>query len=115
MRATERRQAILEALCERRSDKIDNLAFEFGVNRKTICRDILELSISYPIYTVAGRYDSGVFVADDYYLGKQYLSEKQRNVLEELMPTVDDDQRKVLLSIVSKFGRPSKQNNGGKF
>lgn len=106
MKATERRQALLELLCERRSETMENLAFEFGVSRHTIMRDVLELSISYPVYTVAGRYDSGVFVSDDYYLGKQYLSEEQRIVLESLLPTVDDDQRKVLLSIVSKFGRP---------
>lgn len=106
MRATERRQALLELLCERRHETMENLAFEFNVSRHTIMRDVLELSISYPVYTVAGRHDSGVFVSDDYYLGKQYLSEEQRNVLESLLPTVDDDQRKVLLSIVSKFGYP---------
>ena len=73
MKATERRQAILEALCERRQDKIENLAFEFDVTERTIRNDVLELSLTYPIYTVAGRYNSGVFIADDYYLGKQYL------------------------------------------
>ena len=57
MRATERRQALLEIICERRHEKMDNLAFELGVSRKTIIRDVLELSISYPIYTAAGRHD----------------------------------------------------------
>ena len=38
--AVERRQAILEILCERRHEKIDNLAFEFEVERRTIRRDI---------------------------------------------------------------------------
>ena len=70
-------------------------------------RDILELSLSHPIYTQSGRHGGGIYVADGYYLGKQYLSEEQRNVIESLIPTVGDDQRKVLLSIVSKFGRPS--------
>ena len=107
MKALERRQAILEVVCKRRFEKIDNLAFEFGVHRNTILNDILELSLSYPIYTKTGRHDGGVYVADDYYLGKQYLTEEQRSVLESIMPTVGDDQRKVLLSIVSKFGRPS--------
>lgn len=107
MKALERRQAILEVVCKRRFEKIDNLAFEFGVHRNTILNDILELSLSYPIYTKTGRHDGGVYVADDYYLGKQYLTEEQRSVLENIMPTVGDDQRKVLLSIVSKFGRPS--------
>ena len=66
MRATERRQALLELLCERRHETMENLAFEFGVSRYTIMRDVLELSISYPVYTVSGRHESGVFVEDDY-------------------------------------------------
>ena len=39
MKAIERRQAMLELLCERRHEKIENLAFEFGVGRKTIMRE----------------------------------------------------------------------------
>ena len=60
MTATERRQAILEALCERRRETVENLAYEFSVSTRTIKRDILELSLSYPVYTVSGRYHSGV-------------------------------------------------------
>ena len=56
MRPNERRAAILDALCIRRQDTIANLAEEFGVNEKTIRRDIEELSCSYPIETVRGRY-----------------------------------------------------------
>lgn len=107
MKATERRQRLLEVLCERRHDTAENLAFEFGVTERTIRNDALELSLSYPVYTQSGRHDGGIHIADDYYLGKQYLSEEQRNVIENLIPTVGDDQRKVLLSIISKFGRPS--------
>lgn len=51
MKALERRQALLELLCERRYEKMANLAFEFGVSRQTIQNDVLELSLSYPIYT----------------------------------------------------------------
>ena len=43
MRPNERRAAILDALCIRRQDTIANLAEEFGVNEKTIRRDIEEL------------------------------------------------------------------------
>ena len=32
MSPSERREAILKVLCQRRQDKIDNLAFEFGVS-----------------------------------------------------------------------------------
>ena len=106
MKALERRQAIIELLCERRTEKIENLAFEFSVNECTIRRDIQELSLSYPIYTKTGTY-GGVYVAEDYYLGKQYLSSQQKELLETLSSSVGDDQRKVLESIIRKFGRPS--------
>ena len=105
MTAIERRQAILETLCRRRSDNIDNLACEFNVNERTIRRDILELSLSYPVYTFSGRYHSGVYIANDYYLGKQYLSDEELNLIISLKSQVDDDQRRILESIVKKFGR----------
>lgn len=55
MRATtERRQAIIDILCKRRYETIDNLAFEFSVSRRTIRRDIELLSISFPLYTIRG-------------------------------------------------------------
>lgn len=112
VRATERRQAILEAVCDRRFEKVDNLAFEFGVHRNTILNDVLELSLSYPIYTKTGRHDGGVYVAEDYHLGKRYLTPEEKELLEVLLPGLGDDQRKVMESIIRKFGRPRKQNNG---
>lgn len=105
MKATERGQAILEALCERRQDKLDNLAFEFNVSKSTMRNDILELSLTYPIYTVAGKYYSGVFIADDYYLGKQYLSPEQQSLLEQLSTNCDKNQQDILAGIIKKFGK----------
>ena len=105
MTSSERRQAILEALCRRRHDKIDNLAYEFQGSERTIRNDVLMLSLSYPVYTVSGRYHSGVYVADDYYLGKQYLSDEQLDLIISLKSQVGDDQRRILESIVKKFGR----------
>lgn len=110
MTALERREAILEVLCERRHDKVANLAFEFGVSTRTIKNDILELSLSYPVYTVTGRYHSGVYIADDYYPGKQYLTEEQLELIISLQSQVDDDQRRILESIVKKFGRSKKED-----
>ena len=39
--AIERRQQVLEAISDRRTERIENLASEFGVSRRTIERDIL--------------------------------------------------------------------------
>ena len=106
MKALERHQAIIELLCERRTEKIENLAFEFSVNECTIRRDIQELSLSYPIYTKTGTY-GGVYVAEDYYLGKQYLRSEEKELLEQLSLSLGDDQKKTLQSIIRRFGRPS--------
>lgn len=83
MRANERRMRLIEELCERKFDTIDNLAFELGVSRRTICYDIEELSLSYPIFTAKGT-GGGVWVRDGYRLGRRYLTEKQRELLERL-------------------------------
>lgn len=45
MTPSERREAILSALCQRRHDKIANLAQEFGVTERTIKSDIEELTL----------------------------------------------------------------------
>ena len=109
MNAAERRQAILEALCLRRQEKIENLAFEFKVSERTIRNDVLELSLTYPIYTVSGRYNGGVYVDEDFYLGKQYLSPEQLALLEQLSTKCDKKQQEVLSSIIKKFGRKKKE------
>lgn len=109
MKANERRQALLEHLCEVRQSTLENLAFHFSVSLSTIRRDVLELSLSYPVYTVCGKYDGGVYIANDYYLGKRFLSPEQEELLASIAPTLDDDRRKVMESIIRKFGRPSKQ------
>lgn len=111
LRATERRHALLELICERRQEKMNTLAFELGVCVKTIYRDVQELSISYPIYTIAGSHDGGVFVADDYYLGKQYLSTEQQEVLVSLLEKCDKKEQKTIQSILNRFGK--KNIDGG--
>ena len=74
VRANERRRAILETLCERRRDTEVNLAFEFGVSRRTIVNDISELSLHYPISTVSGGIGGGgVYVEDWYRLDYKFL------------------------------------------
>ena len=104
--AVERRQAILEILCERRHEKIDNLAFEFEVDRRTIRRDIEVLSISYPLYTTKGT-GGGVHVVDGYRIGKQYLTKEQKNLLEKLATRLTGEDFQTMQSILKKFGEPT--------
>ena len=83
MTAEERRRAILEALCARRHETRENLAFEFGVSKRTIEYDVVRLSQSYPIYTTKGT-GGGIHVMDGYRLDEKYLSEPERSFLERV-------------------------------
>ena len=109
VKAAERREAIIEILCERRREKIANLAFEFNVSERTIRNDIIELSLIFPIYTVAGRYNSGVFIADGYRY-KKFLSLNQKETLVRLSSSCSEEDKKVLEEIILCFG---KNNYGG--
>ena len=59
MGAAERRQQILELLCRRRKDTMQNLASELGVSERTIRRDVEILTRTYPLETICGRYGGG--------------------------------------------------------
>ncbi|MBQ7236042.1 MAG: HTH domain-containing protein [Clostridia bacterium] len=103
----ERRQRIIEILNMRRSEKIENLAFEFDVTRRTIENDIQVLSCSYPIDTKTGP-TGCVYVQDGFDLYERYLTARQFEVLEELKGIATGEQVTVLETILRSFGR-----NGG--
>lgn len=100
----ERRQAILEALNERRQDSIANLAFEFQVSIRTIKYDIQELSLSFPIYTVQGK-GGGVYVMDGFKLGRKYMSDKETAVVKKMIKTATGEELTTLKSILKEFGK----------
>ena len=105
--AIERRQRIIDILNMRRSDKIDNLAFELNVTRRTIENDIQVLACSYPIDTKKGN-GGCVYVQDGFDLYERYLTAKQFELLERLKGTLTGEDEKVLETILKGFGR-----NGG--
>ena len=95
--------AILSVLCQRRHEKIDNLAMEFGVSVRTIKNDIEELTLAHPIETVRGRYGGGVKVADGYYIGRKYLKPSQQELLKKLQSTLSGDDLEIMNSIFRDF------------
>lgn len=104
---TERRQLILETLCKRRYEKIENLATEFEVSRRTITYDLQILSCSYPIYSMTGTY-GGVYMADGFRLGMKYLTDKQYEILYQISERLDGEERIVVLGILKTFAYPKK-------
>lgn len=93
--AIERRQQVLEAISDRRTERIENLASEFGVSRRTIERDILVLSCSYPIVTVQGA-AGGVRAMDGWYVTRRYLNDDQEALLRSLLPGLQPDQQETM-------------------
>lgn len=103
MTPSERREAILNVLCKRRQDTVENLAHEFGVSVRTIKYDIEELTLAHPIETVRGRYGGGVKVAEGYYLGRKYLKPSQQELLKKLSEQLSGNDLEVMNSILRDF------------
>ena len=110
---TERRQKILEILCRRRCEKIENLAIEFNVSRRTILYDIEILSCSYPIYSETGP-TGGIHIADGFRLGMKYLTDKQYEILYKISERLDGEEKTVVLGILKTFAYPKKGVDGKK-
>lgn len=106
MNVNDRRRAILEVLCERREDTIANLAFEFEVSIRTMKYDIEALSLSHPVYTVAGK-GGGVYIAKGYKLGRKYLREKQEQLLRKKLVELSGEEREIMQSILNEFTAPA--------
>ena len=105
MSPNERRQAVLNALVDRREDRIENLAREFGVSMHTLRRDIEELTLAYPLVTVRGRYGGGVKVEDWYHPGRKTLSPVQAQLLKKLATSLNGQDLKIMNSIFTDFSR----------
>jgi predicted DNA-binding transcriptional regulator YafY len=105
---TERRQAILEAMCDRRHESVTNLAFEFGVTTRTIKTDLQILACSYPIYTTQGN-GGGVHVVDGFYLGRKYLKPNQKALLELLAEGLAEEDAKTMGEILKTFALKNKE------
>ena len=103
---SERRQMVLEYLLEHRETTRFELSNHFNVSLRTIERDILILSCSYPIITIQGG-GGGIKIADGYRLGMKYLSESQAALLEQLSETLSGKDLEIMQSILKIFSKPA--------
>ena len=90
------------------------LAFEFGVSTRTIYRDILVLTVDYPLEAYKGK-GGCVRVAEWYHPHRNVLSKEQQTVLSQLMETATEQQREVLRQMLVEYGSPKTRQtmNGG--
>lgn len=103
MTAAERRQAILEVLCLRRHETRENLANEFGVSKRTIEYDVLNLMLTYPVYTVQGN-GGGIYVTDNFRLDRPRMNEKQTALLRKVLLTLSGEDKETMQNIINIYG-----------
>lgn len=103
MTAAERRQAILEVLCLRRHETRENLAKEFGVSKRTIEYDVLNLMLTYPVYTVQGN-GGGIYVTDNFRLDRPRMNEKQTALLQKVLLTLSGEDKETMQNIINIYG-----------
>ena len=103
MTAAERRQAILEVLCLRRHETRENLANEFGVSKRTIESDVLNLMLTYPVYTVQGN-GGGIYVTDNFRLDRPRMNEKQTALLQKVLLTLSGEDKETMQNIINIYG-----------
>ena len=103
MTAAERRQAILEVLCLRRHETRENLANEFGVSKRTIEYDVLNLMLTYPVYTVQGN-GGGIHIMDGYHLNRPCMNDKQMALLHKLLLTLSGEDKETMQTIIKNYG-----------
>ncbi len=99
---SERRARILDYLTLKKQTTRPELAVEFDVSVDTIDRDIVYLSNIAPIYTKQGN-QGGVYILPEYRSYKNYLTRKQERCLYSLMNRANNDERRILCQIITKF------------
>ena len=102
---TERRQAILDYLLEHKKATRNILASRFNVSLRTIERDVLILSCSYPIDAVQGG-GGGIYISDGFKLGMKYFTDEQAALLEKLSEGLTNEELVIMKSILKTFRRP---------
>ena len=105
--ALERRQDLIEYLNDQRFDTIDNLSYKFDVSRSTIKRDLMVLSLSYPVSTKNGI-GGGAYMEDWFDLHKHYLNSEQQDTLKKVIAICSDKDAAVLTSILKSFSKSPK-------
>lgn len=109
MNALDRRKQMIEYICQVRHTTYERLCYEFSISKRTAIRDVSELTLSYPIDVKHGKHGGGIYIEEGYYLGKQYLTEEQKDLLNQLKGSVNKNQAAILQSILNKFARPERR------
>ena len=112
MTANERRSEIMRILTARRCETATRLAAELDVSVCTIYRDVLALTVEYPLETQRGN-GGCVKVADWYHPHRNILSAEQQQVLSQLIGICDGHQANVLQQMLAEYGSAQHRRKKG--
>lgn len=101
----ERRESIRLLLVRERSTTTIYLMNLFGVTKPTILNDIVFLSSIMPIVTRSGK-GGGIFLDMEYYAPRAYLSVDEERLLLEILNSLCEKDKKILICIINKFSKP---------
>ena len=104
--AYERREIIKSLLIKNKCTTMIQLAYMFDVSVNTIKRDLVYLSSCIPIETKIGK-GGGIFLNMEFEKHKQYLSCREKKLLEKLLKTLSDKDKRLMTNILNKFSVPS--------
>ena len=110
LNVSERRTRILEYLLLNKQTTRKELSEMFGVCINTIVNDIEIISSIAPIYTKQGN-GGGVYILPEYRSYKNYLTDSEENFLYDLIQKVDNDGKRILCGIITKFTKNPMQEH----
>ena len=111
-KAGTRQQELVRHLCRVRHDTLENLAAYFGVNERTIRRDLEELSECFPYELRRGRHGGGVYVYEGYYIDTPRFKKEETEFLSSLLSAIDEgkpitlhpEERRLFENIIKNYG-----------
>lgn len=110
MGTAERQLNLIKLLCCRRHETISKLALEFGVSKRTIQRDIDELTFLIPIYVKCGRYDGGVYVDEGYTMDRMYMCTEEIDLLIKIgniaKSKLSEEEKNLFEKIIKTYTKP---------
>lgn len=115
MNTAERRERLIRILVLRGHATLGELAMELEVSERTIMRDVDALSITIPLFTVAGRY-GGIYIDKNFLKNKPYLKDHEITLLKKILNDIEqtsvcslnDDELKLLKEIIFVYSRKNR-------
>ena len=96
------RMEIISILSVKGHVTMRELAWEFGVDRRTIMNDVIALSFDYPVYTKPGE-GGGVFITENYKPYTNTLTETELETLCRLYGKAEGKEKEILFRIIHKY------------